>query len=168
MWQGLFFNKVTRWKMPQNSRKNTCAYVSILIKLQAEGTISTSNRWYTCIFYCVTDNTSQDFCTTCSVLLPITWKSSNCLFTANIIWDKVFKNEPSKICRSQLIKKLKWYGLLKDHILLNFLMAVFHKFYLFQFWILLYLMSGVVVMRQGSLLKVVEVDGFSSSIWSSI
>ena len=29
------------------------------------------------------------------------------------IWDKVFKNEPSKICGRQPFKNLKWYGLLK-------------------------------------------------------
>ena len=30
------------------------------------------------------------------------------------VWDKVFKNEPSKLCGRQLLKNLKWYGLLKQ------------------------------------------------------
>ena len=47
------------------------------------------------------------------------------------VWDKVFKNGPSKICGKQPLKNLKEYGLLKaDHTLSNFLKAVFHKFYL--------------------------------------
>ena len=29
------------------------------------------------------------------------------------MWDRVFKNEPSKICGRQLLKNLKGYGLLK-------------------------------------------------------
>ena len=32
------------------------------------------------------------------------------------IWDKVFKNVPSKICERQSLKKLKRYGLLKQTI----------------------------------------------------
>ena len=32
------------------------------------------------------------------------------------IWDKVFKNGPSEICGWQPLKKLKWYGLLADHM----------------------------------------------------
>ena len=30
-----------------------------------------------------------------------------------MIWDRVFKNGPSKICGRQLLKNLKGYGLLK-------------------------------------------------------
>ena len=48
-----------------------------------------------------------------SVFLLITGKSSNCLLSANIIWDKVFKNGPSKICGGQPLKNLKGYGLLQ-------------------------------------------------------
>ena len=44
-------------------------------------------------------------------------------FLHRIIWDKVFKNELSKICGTQPLKNLGRYGLLK---------AVFHKFYLFH------------------------------------
>ena len=33
-----------------------------------------------------------------------------------IIWDKVFKNEPSKICGRQPLKDLKQYGLLKQSL----------------------------------------------------
>ena len=35
---------------------------------------------------------------------------------AAIIWDKVFKNRPSKICERQPLKNLKGYGLLKQII----------------------------------------------------
>ena len=34
------------------------------------------------------------------------------------IWDKVFKNRPSKICGRQPLKNLKGYGLLKQNIFL--------------------------------------------------
>ena len=44
------------------------------------------------------------------------------LFNQQYIWDKVFKNGPSKICGRQPLK--------------SFLKAVFHKFYLVQSWIL--------------------------------
>ena len=50
--------------------------------------------------------------------------------TRYIIWVKVFKNRPSKICGRQPLKDLKRFGLLADHITSNFLKAVFHKFYL--------------------------------------
>ena len=36
-----------------------------------------------------------------------------------VIWDKVFKNGPSKICGRQPFKKLKGYGLLKQTISLQ-------------------------------------------------
>ena len=49
-------------------------------------------------------------------------------------WVKVLKNEPSKISGRQPSKNLKWYGL-PDHITLNVLKAVFHKFYLVHSWI---------------------------------
>ena len=32
------------------------------------------------------------------------------------MWDKVFKNGPSKICGRQPLKYLKWYGLLKHNV----------------------------------------------------
>ena len=42
-------------------------------------------------------------------------------FTTVFIWDKVFKNGPSKICGTQSFKNVKGYGLPKaDHIPLNF------------------------------------------------
>ena len=45
------------------------------------------------------------------------------------IWDRVFKNEPSKICERQPLENLKGYGLHKAyHTPSNFLKAVFHKF----------------------------------------
>ena len=47
-------------------------------------------------------------------------------FRTKIIWVKVFKNGPNKICGRQPLKNLKWYGLLK---------AAFHKFYLVYSWI---------------------------------
>ena len=51
------------------------------------------------------------------------------------IWDKVFKNEPSKICGRKPFKNLKSYGLFR-HTISNCLKAVFHKFYLVHSWIL--------------------------------
>ena len=45
-----------------------------------------------------------------------------------IIYDKVLKNAPSKICGRQPLKNFKGYGLLKaDHTPLNFSKAVFHS-----------------------------------------
>ena len=38
-----------------------------------------------------------------------------------VIWDKVFKNEPSKICGRQPLKNVKGYGLFKQTISLQFL-----------------------------------------------
>ena len=57
------------------------------------------------------------------------WKSNN-------IWDKVFKNGPSKICGRQPLKITKgMYGLIKaDHTTSKFWKAV-HKFYLAHSWI---------------------------------
>ena len=43
----------------------------------------------------------------CDFLLPF----------ASYIWDNVFKNEPSKICGRQPLKKLKWYGLFNQMFL---------------------------------------------------
>ena len=40
--------------------------------------------------------------------------------TVRIIWDKVLKNGPRKICRRQPLKNLKWYGLLKQKTTRNF------------------------------------------------
>ena len=55
----------------------------------------------------------------------------------NIIWDKVFKSGPSKICGTQALNNLKGYGLCKaDHTPSNFFKVVFHKFYLVHFRIL--------------------------------
>ena len=52
-------------------------------------------------------------------------------------WDKVFKNESSKICGRQSLKNLKGYGLLQaGHTPSNVLKAWFHKFYLVHSWIL--------------------------------
>ena len=54
------------------------------------------------------------------------------------IWNKAFKNGPSKTCgRQPLKKKLKGYGVLQaDQTPSNFLETVFHKFYLVHSWIL--------------------------------
>ena len=57
----------------------------------------------------------------------VTFPSKIC--KSSVIWDKVFKGEPSKTCGRQPLKNLKGYGLL-DHIPSNFLKAAFHKFYL--------------------------------------
>ena len=63
----------------------------------------------------------------------------------NIIWDKVFKSGPTKICGRQPLKLLKGYGLFKQtislHIPSNFLKAVSHKFYLVHSWILCHICS---------------------------
>ena len=45
------------------------------------------------------------------------------------------QNGPSKICRRQPLKSLKWYGLLGQTIHFNFLKTVFQKFYLVDSWI---------------------------------
>ena len=37
---------------------------------------------------------------------------TNSGYISNIICDKVFQNGQSEICRRQLLKNLKWYGLL--------------------------------------------------------
>ena len=48
-----------------------------------------------------------------------------------LIWNKVFKNGPSKICGRQPLKNLKGYGLPKArHTSSNVLKAVFHSHYL--------------------------------------
>ena len=62
--------------------------------------------------------------------LLIFWESFLSLFW-NQIWDKVFKNGPSKICGTMSLKHLKGYGLLEaDHNPSDSLKTVFHKFYL--------------------------------------
>ena len=38
------------------------------------------------------------------------------LLSVQYIWVKVFKNGPCKICGRQVLKKLKWYGLLRQTI----------------------------------------------------
>ena len=43
------------------------------------------------------------------------------------IWDKVFKNRPSKICGRQPFKKLERYGLLKLEYFVPFLPLTFCK-----------------------------------------
>ena len=49
------------------------------------------------------------------------------------MWDKVFKNGPSKTCGRQPLKNLKGYGLLQaDHTPSKYVKAVFNKFYLVQ------------------------------------
>ena len=40
-------------------------------------------------------------------------------FALSIIWDKVFKNRPSKLCGRQPLKNLKGYGKLKQTISLQ-------------------------------------------------
>ena len=52
-------------------------------------------------------------------------------------WDKVFKNESSKIWGRQSLKNLKGYGLFQAcYPPSNVLKAWFHKFYLVHSWIL--------------------------------
>ena len=51
--------------------------------------------------------------------------------SVKIIWDKAFKNGPSKICGRQPLKNSNGYGLRKaDYTPLTFFKPVFHKFYL--------------------------------------
>ena len=47
------------------------------------------------------------------------WSSVNAHSKVSIIWDKVFKNGPSKICGRQPLKSLKGYGLLMQTISLQ-------------------------------------------------
>ena len=51
--------------------------------------------------------------------------ASNSKFLPTIIWDKVFKNGPSKTCVRQLLKILKGYGLLKQTISLQIFKRLF-------------------------------------------
>ena len=44
-------------------------------------------------------------------LIQIVTSEINMINTWSIIWDKVFKNGPSKICGRQPLKNLKEYGL---------------------------------------------------------
>ena len=48
-----------------------------------------------------------------------TRNANTALDILRIIWEKVFKNGPSKICGRQPIKTLKGYGLLKQAISLQ-------------------------------------------------
>ena len=41
-------------------------------------------------------------------------ESEPCHIFVHNVWEKVFKNGPSKICGRQLLKDLKEYGLLKQ------------------------------------------------------
>ena len=51
--------------------------------------------------------------------------------SVKIIWDKAFKNGPSKICGRQPLRNSKGYGLRKaDYTPLTFFKPVFLKFYL--------------------------------------
>ena len=65
--------------------------------------------------------------------LPIFIESfKNFIFSKNDvvqhnIWDKIFKNGPSKVCGRQPLKNLKCSS--------DFLKAVFHKFYLVHSWV---------------------------------
>ena len=68
-------------------------------------------------------------------IMSLTYKKSAVLFLNKsfipVESDKVSNNGPSKICGKQPLKKLNWYGLLRQSIPLQiFLKAVFHKFYL--------------------------------------
>ena len=47
-----------------------------------------------------------------------------------LIWDKVFKNGPSKICERQPLKNLKGYGLLKQTISLKIFKGCLPQIYL--------------------------------------
>ena len=44
----------------------------------------------------------------------------NCYLSSSIMWDKVFKNGPSEICRRQSLKNMRrYYGLSKQPISLQ-------------------------------------------------
>ena len=75
------------------------------------------------------------------------------------IWDKVFKNGLSKICRRLLFRNLNGYGLLPVFRLnteLYFLKTVFHKFYLVHSWILCSIYSAK--------MKIVAIEHLNSLI----
>ena len=50
------------------------------------------------------------------------------------IWDKVFRNEPSKICGRQPLKYLKGYGLLRQTISLQMFTGCLPQILLGQFF----------------------------------
>ena len=79
----------------------------------------------------------------------------------NLIWDKVFKKEPSKICGIQPLKNLKEKVYFRQTIFpSNFLKAVLHKFYLVYSWILcsIYeLPHELVVLRKSENNKILKV-----------
>ena len=84
LYRSLIFNEVVGWKISQNSQENTCAPVSFLMKLQAKGTSSTSNHYYTRIFGTLIRKPSF-LHQLHNVLLLITRKSSSCLNSSKII-----------------------------------------------------------------------------------
>ena len=95
----LVFIKVACWKMSQNSQVNNCARDVFLIKLQAEGTTSSPNCWYTSGFIIMQLIQNLSFLHHFhSVFLVISGDIVNCLHSANII-----SNVES--CRDDLQKK---------------------------------------------------------------
>ena len=67
------------------------------------------------------------------------------------LWDKVFKNGPSKICGRQPLKNLKRYGLLKADrstpYPFEFFKGCLHKFYLVHSWILCTIYNGTYLFK---------------------
>ena len=64
-------------------------------------------------------------CPGCAKVLPMMRTSCN---HPGRKWVKVFKNGPSKICRRQPLKNLKWYGLFRQTISLQFFQTLFGQF----------------------------------------
>ena len=63
-------------------------------------------------------------------------------FALSIIWDKVFKNRPSKLCGRQPLKNLKGYGKLKQTIPFKVFKGCFSQILLGSFLNTLLHMSG--------------------------
>ena len=128
--RSLAFNKVARFKISRNSKGKTCAWVSFVIKFKlkkkkwkfhkktavpepnfiqvASVSSVSSDCWYTCIFIATLTKNPSFLHYLFGMLLLITGKSGNCLYSDNIIWDKVLKNGACKICGRQPLKNFTW------------------------------------------------------------
>ena len=115
----LAFNKVARFKISRNSKGKTCAWVSFVIKfrLKKKNENFTRKQLYRSLsckriisiirllihlhFYCNAHEKSK--LSTLLIWYALTY-NCNCLYSDNIIWDKVLKNGPCKICGRQPLK----------------------------------------------------------------
>ena len=120
-----------------------CARILFLIKLQAGGTTSTSNRWYNCIFLLRRSQQNQRFLHHLYILfLLMTRKCSTCLHSGNIIFnlgsfgDDLWKNLKAKrdkiLLQDILWKKLPSWNTTNFTDYLNYITAL-KQFVIFLF-----------------------------------